>query len=125
LLWFNIQNQNRLESRNRYKLFVLLVEILLYLQFLKKNCLGTTRVRIIAMAEVLQAQEYDYVLKVSVAKSFRLSYGLFCFQLMLTGAPGAGKTSFLLRYVDNTYYEGYLTTIGVEMVSFNEEDNLK
>jgi GTPase SAR1 family protein len=38
---------------------------------------------------------------------------------MLTGAPGAGKTSFLLRYVDNTYYEGYLTTIGVEMVSFN------
>lgn len=42
-------------------------------------------------------QEYDYLLKI-----------------ILIGDPSVGKSSLLLRYVDNSYEDSYICTIGVD-----------
>lgn len=36
------------------------------------------------------------------------------FKIIIAGHQGAGKSSLLLRYVDNTYSSNLLTTIGVD-----------
>ena len=45
----------------------------------------------------LSAGEYDHLIKI-----------------VIIGAPGAGKTSLMLRFIENHYDESYISTIGVD-----------
>ena len=38
------------------------------------------------------------------------------FRVIVVGDFGVGKSSFVLRLADNTYTDGYTTTIGVDFV---------
>lgn len=45
----------------------------------------------------LSSGEYDHLIKI-----------------VIIGAPGAGKTSLMLRFIENHYDESYISTIGVD-----------
>ena len=38
----------------------------------------------------------------------------FLYKLVIVGDTGVGKSSLLLRFADNQFYENYLATIGVD-----------
>jgi hypothetical protein len=47
----------------------------------------------------------------------------FLYKTLSIGATGVGKSSFLLRFADDTYIDSFISTIGVDFVSF-ENDKL-
>ena len=50
----------------------------------------------------------------------------YLFKILITGDPSIGKSSLLLRYIDDAFPESYLSTIGVDFKIKNETiDNNK
>lgn len=45
---------------------------------------------------------------------FNLQEDVYVFKIIIVGDPGVGKTSLLLRYIEDRFEEEYLTTIGVD-----------
>jgi GTPase SAR1 family protein len=48
----------------------------------------------------------------------------YLFRLKLVGDAGVGKSSSLWRFVDQTFTESYLSTIGMDFVSFMIVDSI-
>jgi len=49
----------------------------------------------------------------------------YLFKLLLIGDAGVGKSSMMIQFADNSYYEGYISTIGVDFKVKTIEHNGK
>lgn len=57
----------------------------------------------------------EIIRTLSKTKGGKLPLGDYSSKLILTGDYGVGKTSLIKRFVDNSFQESYLSTIGVEI----------